>query len=139
MSTVINVISDHRQRIETGRDLDRRQRTIGFCYSVLNGQNKQICDVIEEHNFSPLDIGGLKLTKETFDISFKHVCKELFRIRPVRISYIIPIFAYAMKLNEFHLLHCKDWYESDLLVCSLTDVLIENGIEVTIRSKCTLL
>ena len=61
----------HRE-IETGRDLRHRQRTIVFCRSVLNGEKKQICDVIEEHNFSPLNVVGLQLTKDTFDDSFRH-------------------------------------------------------------------
>ena len=138
MFTVIDVISSCRRGIETARDLRHRQRTIGFCHSILNGQNKQICDVIEEYNFSPLNVAGLELTKDTFD-DFKHVCKELFKIRPVRISYIIPIFVYALKLDEYHLLHSKAWYGTDLSVCSLVDVLIENGVEVSIRSRCTLL
>ena len=108
----------------------QRQRTIGFCHSVLNGQNKQICDVIEEHNFSPLNIARLELTKETI-VSSAHVRNyltfDLFASRT---------FAYALKLDEYHILHSKEWYGTDLLVCSLTDVLIENGFGVTIQSKC---
>ena len=117
--------------------MNRRQRIVDYCCSVLDGRNRQICGIIEERNFSVLNIGGMELTKETFDASFKHVCKELFRIRPVSVSYIIPIFGYALQLDEFF--HGKDWYCTDLLVCAITDVLIENGFDVTPQSRCILL
>ena len=135
MFAIINIISSCHRRIEIGR----RQQTLRFCQSVLNRENKQICDVIEEHNFSPLNVAGLKLTKDTFDDSFKSVCEELFKLRPVHTSYIIVVFAYAMKLDEYHLLHSKPWYETDLLTCSLADVLIANGFEVSMRNRCILL
>ena len=132
MLTLMTVIDTYRKP-----STNRRQRTINFCRGVLNGRNRQICSVIEEQNFSKLNIGGMELTKETFDASFKHVCKELFRIRPVSVSYIIPIFGYALQLDDF--LYGKDWYYTDLLVWAITDVLIENGFDVTTRSKCILL
>ena len=69
----------------------------------------------------------MHLTKGTFEDSFKSVCDGLFKMRPVRPSYLIAVFAFAMKLNEYHLLLSKTWYETDLLTCLLADVLIAYG------------
>ena len=141
MFTVINIIDSYRRevvkRYEEFCKLRQRRLVIRFCRSVLNGQNKQICAVIDEHDFSPLDVGVMKLTRDTFKDSFKRVCEELFRMRPAHISYIIVVFAYALKLDEYH--RCKAWYETDILICSLADVLIANGFEAYTPNLCTLL
>ena len=105
---------------EVVHKFQRRQRVIVFCQSILNRQNKQICDVVDDQDFSSFNVGEIHLAKDTFEQSFKSVCNELFKMQPANTSYIIAIFAYAMKLNEYHLLHSKAWYESDFL----TDVLI---------------
>ena len=139
MFTIINIISDCCGSVvkhhEKACELRYRQRAIGFCRYVLNGQNRQICEVVGAHDFSSLNIGEMKLTKDTFVGSFKSVCEELFKLRPAHTSYIIVVFAYAMKLDEYHLLHSTDWYETDLLTCSLVDVLIANGFEFYIPNK----
>ena len=133
MFTIINIIDSCRREVvkqrEVARKLQYQQRAIGFCQSVLNGRNKQMRDVIDAQDFSPLNIAEMQLTRNTFEDSFKHVCEELFKIRPVNISYIIAIFVYALKLDEYHLLHSRTWYETELLTRSLVDVLIAYGFE----------
>ena len=125
---------EHREEKRKSR---HRQHVIRFCRGVLNGQNKQISTIVDDHDFSPLDLSVMKLTKDTFEDSFKSVCEELFRIRSVRASYVIVIFAYALKLDKHH--RCKAWYETDILICSLADVLIANGFEAYTTNLCTLL
>ena len=129
MFTIINIIECFSGVVyEAIRKLHHRQQVIRFCRSVLSGQNEWICRIIDEHDFSLLDLAvGVKLTRDTFGVSFRRVCEELFRMRPVRDAYIIAIFGYALKLNEYHLLHCRDWYETDLLTYSLVDVLVAYG------------
>ena len=143
MFTIINIIDSCRREVvkqrKVARELQHQQRAIEFCQSVLNGRNKQMRDVIDAQDFSPLNIAEMQLTRDTFEDSFKHVCEELFKIRPVNISYIISIFVYALKLDEYYLLHSITWYETDLLTCALADVLIEHEFEVSMRNRCTLL
>ena len=131
MFTVINIIDSFQRTVvewcEVVHKFQRRQRVIVFCQSILNRQNKQICDVVDDQDFSSFNVGEIHLAKDTFEQSFKSVCNELFKMQPANTSYIIAIFAYAMKLNEYHLLHSKAWYESKLLTCSLVDVLIAYG------------
>ena len=114
---------------EVVHKFQHRQRVIVFCQSILNRQNKQMCDIANDQDFSSFNVGEIHLTKDTFEESFKSVCDELFKMRSANTSYILAIFAYAMKLNEYHILHSKAWYESDLLTCSLADVLIAYGFE----------
>ena len=103
MFTIINIIDSYRKGIveqhEEERKLRCRQLVIRFCRSVLNGQNKQICGIIDEHDFSPLDIAGMKLTRDTFGDSFKRVCEELFRTRPSHTAYIIFALLFALYLH----------------------------------------
>ena len=141
MFTIINVIDSCRGKVveqyEAARKLRQRRLVIRFCQSVLNGKDKQICRIISAHDFSPLNVGVLNLSKDTFKDSFTSVCAELFSTRPAHASYIIVVFADALKLDEYH--RSKAWYETDILVYSLTDVLIANGFEVYTSSMCTLL
>ena len=141
MFTIINIISDCCGGVvkhhEKAYKLRQRRLLIRFCQSVLDGQNKEICTIIDGHDFSSLNIGEMKLTRDTFGDSFKRVCEELFRLRPPHTSYIIVLFAYALELHEYH--RGIAWYESDLLILSLTDVLIANGFEAYLSNRCTLL
>ena len=141
MFTVVNIIDSYRGEAvkwyEAACKLWQRRLVIRFCRSVLSGENKQICRIIDEHDFSALNVGVMKLTRDTFEDSFKRVCKDLFSMRPAHTSYIIVVFAYALKLDEYH--RCKAWYETDILICSLTDVLIANGFEAYTSNLCTLL
>ena len=131
MLTVILMIDNFRRSIvnfyEVLHKFQRRQRVIRFCHHILNRKNKTICDVIKEQDCSPLNVGQMHLTEGTFEDSFKSVCNGLFKMRPVHPSYLIAVFAFAMELNEYHLLHSKTWYETDLLTGLLADVLIAYG------------
>ena len=142
MFTAINV----RYRKEDVQQYEtvHRRDIIRFCRGVLTRQNDRICGIINEHDLalSPLDIARMNLTKETFGDSFRGVCEELFKMRRPRTAYIIAILAYALKLDEYHLLHSKAWYRTDLLIHSLADVLVDNGFDpdiLTVPNRCTLL
>ena len=135
MFTIISVIgrffesigeSDHRRPLR-----GHREQIMQFCRSVLIDQDEAICRIIDEYDLSSLV--QIDVAEETFEDTFKRVCVELFKIRSVRISYITAIFAYASKLNEYHLVHSKAWYQTDLLMYSLVDILEEKAV-----NPCTL-
>jgi len=86
-----------------------------------------MCTIIDLYDFSMLNIGEMKLTRDTFVTSFKSVCEELLRLRLPRTSFIIVVFAYALELHQHH--QGIAWYEPDLLILSLIDLLIANGFE----------
>ena len=117
---------------------DRRESINQFCRTVLDGENKQICDIINEYDFSSLDIAAMNFTNETFEDSFKTVCQELFKLRRPHSAYIIAILAYALKLNEYHLMYCS-WYRTDILTNTLVEVLMVNGFAPYTINRCTLL
>ena len=117
---------------------DRRESVSQFCQGVLAGENRQICDIINEYDFSSLDIAAMNFTNETFEDSFKTVCQELFKLRRPHSVYIIAILAYALKLDEYHLMHCS-WYHTDILTNSLVEVLVANGFGSYTMIRCTLL
>ena len=102
-----------------------------FCRSVLIDQDEAICRIIDEYDLSSLV--QIDVAEETFEDTLKRVCVELFTMRSVRISYITAIFVYASKLNEYHLVHSKAWYQTDLLMYSLVDILEEKAF-----NPCTL-
>ena len=96
-----------------------------FCRNFINGGNKHLHDVIDNyrHLFSQIDIKQLNLTQETFDITFKNICKILFNTRSTGSSYIIALLGFALTLNEYYLSYYCYWYHVDILINSLTDVL----------------
>ena len=91
---------------EVVHKFQRRQWVNRFCQNILYRKNKAICDVINEQD--------LDLTKGSFEDSFRSVCDGRLKMKPASPSYII-VFAFAMKLNSYHILHSKAWYETDLL------------------------
>ena len=135
MFTIISVIGrffesigepDHRRRLR-----DHREQIMQFCRGVLIDGDEGICRIIDDYDLSSLV--QINVVEETFEDTFRRVCVELFTIRSVRISYITAIFAYASKLNEYHLVHSKAWYQTDLLIYSLVDILEEKAF-----NPCTL-
>ena len=65
----------------------------------------------------------MDITQETFDRSFKNICKKLFSTRSTDNSYITALLGFALTLNEYHLSYYCPWYHIDMLIDSLTDVL----------------
>ena len=104
---------------------------------VKTCRNREMCAIIDTHDFSSLNVGEMNLTRDTFVTSFKSVCEELFRIRPPHASYTVVVLAYALELHEYH--RHVAWYDSDLLILSLVGVLIANGFEAYLPNRCTLL
>ena len=116
-----NLIKYHEEACKSRR----RRMLTQFCQDVLVGRNIDICAVINSCNFSLLNIGEMNLTRDTFIPGFESVCEELFILRSPQPSYIIAVLAYALELHEYH--RDMAWYDSNLLILPLTDVLITNG------------
>ena len=129
MFTIVSVIGrfvesigeTNRRRRRRRRRRLRREQIIQLCRSVLTGKDEVLCKIINEYDFS--SIIKIDVTEETFEDTFRRVCEEVFKIRAVRKAYITAMFAYATKLNEYHLVHSKTWYQTDLLIYSLVDIL----------------
>ena len=102
-----------------------------FCRDFLKGENRHLNEVIDtcRHLFTQIDIQLLNLTQETFDSSFKNICRKLFTIRPANKNYIISLFGFALKLHEYHLSYHHSWYHIEMLIDSLTDVLTDVGFQ----------
>ena len=130
MFTIVSVIGRFVESIgETNRRRRRRLRReqiIRLCRSVLTEKDEVLCKIINEYDFS--SIIKIDVTEETFEDTFRRVCEEVFKIRSVRKTYITVMFAYAIKLNEYHLVHSKTWYQTDLLIYSLVDILEAKNI-----------
>ena len=125
MFTIISVIGCFFEGI--GRY--RREQIIQLCRNVLTDQDEVLCKIINEYDFS--SIIKINVTEETFEGTFRRVCEEVFKIRSVRKAYITALFAYASKLNDYHLVHSKTWYQTDLLIYSLVDILETKTIDGT--------
>ena len=112
---------NHQQRQQ------HREEIMEFCRNFINGDNKHLQDVIDNyrHLFSQIDIKQINLTQETFDITFKNICRKLFDTRPANNkSYIISLLGFALTLNEYHLSHDDySWFHTEILIDSLVDVL----------------
>ena len=104
-----------------------REEILEFCRNFINGGNKHLHDIIDNyrHLFLQIDIKQLNLTKETFDITFKNICRKLFDTRSAdNKSYIISLLGFALRLNEYHLSHDDySWFHTEVLIDSLVDVL----------------
>ena len=103
-----------------------------FCRDFLKERKRHLHDVIDNyrHLFAQIDIQQLNFTQETFDSSFKNICRKLFDIRPADKNYIIPLLGFVLTLEEYHLSQCYSWYHTEILINSLTDVLTGVGFQV---------
>ena len=102
-----------------------------FCCDFLNERNRQLYNVIDNyrHLFEQIDIQQLNLTQETFDSSFKSICRKLFNIRLADRNYIIPLLEFALKLHRYYQTNYYPWYHIEILIDSLTDVLTGIGFQ----------
>ena len=110
-----------------------REEIMEFCRNFINGNNKHLLDVIDNdrHLLTQINIHQLNLTQETFDITFKNICRKLFDIRLADKSFIIPLLGFALTLNEYHLSHHYSWYHTEILMDSLTDILA--GVDFQVK------
>ena len=105
----------------------RRQEIEQFCRDfVKGGSNRHLHNLIDNyrHLLAQIDIQRMDITQETFDRSFKNICRKLFNTRPATDkSYIIALLGFALTLNEYHVSYHCYWYHVDMLINSLADVL----------------
>ena len=108
-----------------------REEIEQFCRDFLKGNNKHLHNVIDNyrHLFAQIDIQQLNLTQETFDSSFKRICRNLFDTRPANKDYIISLLGFALTLHEYHLSYHYSWYHMEILIYSLADVLTGVGFQ----------
>ena len=94
-----------------------------FCQKVLLGEYKNIEQICETHedNLLKVDIKGLGLQKENFDMVIMDICQELFSIRSSHPAYIIAVFCFSKKVDQHYKIY--NWYNQDMLVDILTDIL----------------
>ena len=107
------------------KNQQRRQEIEDFCRGFVKGGNIYLHNLIDNyrHLLAQIDIRQMDITQETFDRSFKNICKILFNTRPTDKSYIIALLGFALTLNEYHLSYYCSWYHTDMLIDSLVDVL----------------
>ena len=123
----------------------RRQEIEQFCRDFLKGGNMHLHKLIDNyrHLLAQIDIRQMDITKETFDRSFKNICKMLFSTRSTDKSYIIALLGFALTLNEYHLSYYCSWYHIDMLIDSLTDVLEYINFQpqdfISTRTDCIIL
>ena len=62
-----------------------------FCYDFLNERNRHLNNVMDNYRqiLAQINIQQLNLTKETFDSSFKSICKKMFNIDKKLIKSIL--------------------------------------------------
>ena len=111
---------------------NRQQQTIEeFCKHIMNGQNKQLYQLINNYasSFDLLEDTMTTTTTSNLESSFKAICEELFKLRPANGAYIIAILGYTLKLNNYHTEHSQTWYETELLTFSLVNILKDQGFD----------
>ena len=108
------------------RGCANQQEIEQFCRDFLKGGNIYLHNVIDKyrHLLAQIDIQQMDITtQETFDRSFKNICKILFNTRPADKSYIIALLGFALQMHEYHIIYHCTWYHVDILIDSLVDVL----------------
>ena len=108
-----------------------------FCRKVLTGQYINIQDIIksQENNLRKINIERLNLHRGNFPTIIKGVCQHLFSIRSSQPAYVIAVLGFAKIINEYY--NSSTWYNQDLLIDVLYDILKEAGVEpVIIMQYC---
>ena len=102
----------------------RRTEIERFCYDFINGNNNNthLHHLIDDyrHLLAQIDIEKMNLSKDTFNSSFQTICADVFTIRSTHNAYIIAILGYAMRINDYYQQNYCSWYDSDILIKSLT-------------------
>ena len=117
-----------------------------FCRDFLQGNSHhQLHEIVSIYRPRlMLDIHQMRFTENTFEDSFHRICTEIFIHRPVDNGYIIAILCFAVDINDQY--HTSSWYNIDMLINSLINVLTEIGYDprrliptTTTTSSCILL
>ena len=111
---------------------DRKEDIEQFCRDNFKGRNRHLHGVIDNHRhlFDQDDIQQLNLTQETFDSSFKRIYSKLFDTRPADRNYIISLLGFALTWHEYHLWYHYSWYHIEMLIDSLTYILMGVGFQL---------
>ena len=124
--------------------LRRRESIARFCWSVIDGRNKYVGDIIREYKHSiesRIDIQGMNFKQETFSRDLTNICDVLFTIRRVHMSYIMAVLAFSIELNDYLTNH-SSWYNTELLIQTLTNIFLDVGFDpdkITSSYRCTIL
>ena len=120
---------------------DRSVEIAQFCRGFLNGNYQHLHQIVAEYDgkFARIDI---VFTSHNFDNTFQLICKYLFTARPATSSYVLAVLGFAVTIDN-QLKNSSTWYSSDIMVGSLTSVLVDINfdprcVEYT-RSLCVLL
>ena len=113
------------------KNQQHREQIEQICRDFLKGNNKHLHNVIDNyrHLLAQINIQQMNLTQETFESSFKRICRKSFDTRPADKNYIISLLGFALTLHEYHLSHHYSWYQMEMLIYSLTDVLTCGGFQ----------
>ena len=122
--------------------MTRRSEIEEFCRQFLRGNIDYLNNIISQSKniLLQIDLEKLNISKDTLDVVFKNICERLFTLRSIENAYIIAVLGFAMEIHIYH--HASSWYSTDLLVASLTNVLVIidfNPIQLTTSANFCLL
>ena len=105
--------------------MNRRSEIEQFCRDFLRGDITYLNNIISQYSatLSQIDLEKLNISnKDTLEAVLKSICEKLFTLRPVQDNYIVAVLGFAMEVHMYH--RACSWYNTDLLVASLTNVLV---------------
>ena len=104
--------------------MNRRSEIEQFCRDFLRGDITYLNNIISQYStiLSQIDLEKLNISKNTLEVVLKSICEKLFTLRPVQDNCIVAVLGFAMEVHMYH--RASSWYNTDLLVASLTNVLV---------------
>ena len=113
-----------------------------FCRGfLLDGDYQHIHRIVAEYD-EKLACINIEFTASNFNSTFQQICKNLFATRSATTGYILAVLAFAVTIDN-RLKHSSSWYSSDVMIVSLTSVLVDVNFNpsrvATAGSFCTLL
>ena len=136
--------SDH--RVSLHRDVSKammsRTEIEQFCRGfLLDGDYQHLHRIVAEYD-EKLACINIEFTASNFNSTFQQICKNLFATRSVTAGYVLAVLAFAVNIDN-RLKHSSSWYSSDVMIVSLTSVLVDVNFNpsrvAAAGSFCTLL
>ena len=105
-----------------------RKTIQGFCQKVLKKENEELSIVMDNYSehFLSIDINDrIDENKDALEMHLFSICNVLFTLRNPTTPYVLAMLSYCMKLDKHYTTSKCVWYDLDLLLELVTDILVK--------------
>ena len=116
----------------------QRERIRDYVWNIFNGGYTMIPGYDEKY-INEQCITQLNFTEETLETKMVTISDTLFTERSVTRAYVETIILFSMKVDKYCKKHNFSWYETEMLLDIVVNILEYHNYNVPYKYSCVLL